>query len=68
MAGHAYRNVRCQGLSRRTGSMAGESVVSQQETFVAFLDGMDSGAVLGYSPYPGRQSWNAVSLPFWPLT
>ena len=21
---------------------------------MAFLDGMDSGAVLGYSPYPGR--------------
>ena len=23
---------------------------------MAFLDGMDSGAVLGYSLYPGRQS------------
>jgi hypothetical protein len=39
-----------------------------EPTFVAFLDGMDSGAVLGYSPYRRRQSWNAVSLPFWHLT
>jgi hypothetical protein len=36
----------------------------QEPTFLAFLDGMDSDAALGYSPYPGRQSWNAVSLPF----
>ena len=42
--------------------------LSQEETFAAFLDGMDSGAVLGYPPYPGSQLWNAVSQPFWPLT
>jgi hypothetical protein len=44
--------------------MVRTSLVSQKTTFVAFLDGMDSGAALSYSPYPGRQSWNAGWQPY----
>jgi len=34
--------------------MAGESVVSQEATLAAFLDGMDKGTALSYSPLSGR--------------
>ncbi len=58
----------CPELEVEQTSISGNwmSACSHKPTFVAFLDGMDSGAVLGYSPYPGRQSWNAASPPFLP--
>lgn len=34
---------------------------------MAFLDGMDSGTALGYSPSSGRNPWSADLLPSWPL-
>jgi hypothetical protein len=39
--------------------MAGTSLVSQEQAFVTFLESMDSGAALGYSPYRDLQSWGA---------
>ncbi len=59
----------CPKLGVKRKSISGDwmSACSQKETFVAFLDGMDSGTALGYSPSSGRNPWSADLLPSWPL-
>jgi hypothetical protein len=37
---------------------------AQKATFTAFLDGMDSGAALSYSPFSGRTLWSVASQPY----
>jgi hypothetical protein len=36
----------------------------EKATFTAFLDGMDSGAALSYSPFSGRTLWSVASQPY----
>ena len=45
--------------------MAPTAACSQEAIFTAFLDGMDAGTALGYSPFSGRNPWTVASPQTW---
>ena len=46
----------------------GSRPLHQEQTFTAFLDGMDLGTALSYSPIPERNPWSVALPPYLPPT
>ncbi len=53
------------GVERSCSDVARTAAWCQEATFTAFLDGMDSGTALGYSPFSGRNPWSVASPQSW---